>query len=297
MKTKRSLALLLAACFLITCIPLVRAAVPTADSIKLNKTAYTMEAGTNISLKASIGKNLKGNPIHWSSSNPSVATVSRKGKVTAIKKGKTKITAKVSGTNKKAVCKITVTAEKPVSISMEEAIKLGQKAAEQHYNHLMLTQAYSYDNDTAAGIHTGEDGKRQWWYVNFANKKNNYVSVLIHNGKVMAVTSFDNNANTGLIDDSAITLTSKKAVQKAKSLGLRGGNPKNPEEWVTGYNFKLSYASLAETPEERKIFLEVIGISPGGNFAHVDFDAVTGNLLLAEEKIEYPNGDTEWRKF
>lgn len=61
-------------------------------------------------------------------------------------------------------------------------------------------------------------------------------------------------------------------------------------------SFTISYASLAESPEERKIFLEVIGISPDGNFAHVDFDAVTGELLLAEEKIEYPNGDVEWKK-
>ena len=46
-----------------------------------------------------------------------------------------------------------------------------------------------------------------------------------------------------------------------------------------------------------RIFLEVIGISPNGNFAHVDFDAATGECVLAEEKIEYSNGDVEWVKF
>lgn len=296
MKTNRNLVLLLAVCLLLTRISPVLAAAPAANSMKLNKTAYTMEAGMSFSLRVSAGKKLKGKPIRWSSSNPSVAVVSQKGNVTAVKKGKAKIIAKVSGTDKKAVCKVTVTAEKTVNISMEKAIALGQKAAEKYYDGLRLTQAYSYDNDTDANIHTGEDGKRQWWYVNFANKKDNYVSVLIHNGKIMAVTHFDSNGNDGLIDYSTVTLTGREAVKKAKALGLRGGDPKNPEDWVTGYNFKLSYASLAESPEERKIFLEVIGISPDGNFAHVDFDAVTGELLLAEEKIEYPNGDVEWKK-
>lgn len=31
--------------------------------------------------------------------------------------------------------------------------------------------------------------------------------------------------------------------------------------------------------------------------AHVDFDATTGELLLAEEKIEHDNGDVEWKTF
>ena len=59
----------------------------------------------------------------------------------------------------------------------------------------------------------------------------------------------------------------------------------------------MSYGSLAESPDDIRIFLEVIGISPNGNFAHVDFDAATGECVLAEEKIEYSNGDVEWVKF
>lgn len=45
------------------------------------------------------------------------------------------------------------------------------------------------------------------------------------------------------------------------------------------------------------IFLEVIGISPNRNFAHIDFDANTEELLLKEEEIEYSNGDVEWKSF
>lgn len=66
---------------------------------------------------------------------------------------------------------------------------------------------------------------------------------------------------------------------------------------MSGYNFKMSYSSLADTPDDRRIFLEVIGISPDENFAHIDFDAVTEEVLLAQEKIEYQKGEVEWKEF
>ena len=40
-----------------------------------------------------------------------------------------------------------------------------------------------------------------------------------------------------------------------------------------------------------------VTISPNGNFAHIDFDAAAGELILAEEEIEYSNGDVEWKSF
>lgn len=184
-----------------------------------------------------------------------------------------------------------------IEISMEEAISMGIEEASKHYDNLQLTEVHSYDNDQNPEIFSGDDGKRQWWYVNFANEKQNYVSILICDGKIEAVEQFDSNGNSGLLDLEDINLTAEEAVQKAQKMGLRGGNPDNQEEWVTGYNFKMSYASLVDSPEDVNIFLEVIGISPNGNFAHIDFDAVTGEVILAEEEIEYSNGETEWKIF
>ena len=54
-------------------------------------------------------------------------------------------------------------------------------------------------------------------------------------------------------------------------------------------------ASLVKSPDDIRLFLELIGISPSGNFAHVDFDAKTGEVLLAEEKLEKSNGEVEWK--
>ena len=184
-----------------------------------------------------------------------------------------------------------------IEISMEEVISIGKDVAAKYYDDLQLTNVYSYDNDHDRSVMSGDNGKREWWYVNFANEKNNYVSIMIVDGEVEHVEHFDQNGNNRLIDMTDVNMTADEAVQKAKDYGLEGGNPDNESHWVSGYNFKLSYASLVSSPNDYRIFLEVIGISPNGNFAHIDFDAATGELILAEEEIEYSNGDVEWKSF
>ena len=184
-----------------------------------------------------------------------------------------------------------------IEISMEDVIAIGKDEADKYYDDLQLTNVYSYDNDHDRSVMSGDDGKREWWYVNFANEKNNYVSIMIVDGEVANVEHFDQNGNNRLIDMDDVYMTADEAVQKAKDYGLVGGDPDNESHWVSGYNFKLSYASLVSSPDDYRIFLEVIGISPNGNFAHIDFDATTGELILAEEEIEYSNGDVEWKSF
>lgn len=183
-----------------------------------------------------------------------------------------------------------------VEISMEDAISLGLEEASKYYDNLYLTEVHSYDNDEYIDQDAGENGKRQWWYVNFANEEKNYVSILICDGAIEVVEPFDSNGNTGLLNLSDVNLTAEDAVSKAKEMGLTGGNPENQRDWASGYNFKLSYGSLAKSSDDVRILLEVIGISPNGNFAHIDFDASTGEVLLAEEKIEHSNGESEWKE-
>ena len=72
--------------------------------VQLSKKTVTLEVGKKVTLKL---KNApKKKKITWSSNKKKVASVSRKGVVTAKKAGKANITAKVSG--KKYVCKVTV---------------------------------------------------------------------------------------------------------------------------------------------------------------------------------------------
>lgn len=93
--------------------------------ITLNKTSLSMQAGSKMTLKASLTpKNTTQRTITYKSSAPSVVKVSKQGVVTAVKKGSATITATVKGTSKKAVCKVTVTAKKKVSVT---AVKFAKK--------------------------------------------------------------------------------------------------------------------------------------------------------------------------
>lgn len=80
-----------------------------AKKIRLNKKKKTMRAGQTFKLKL---KNAKVKKVKWSSSKKKVATVSKKGRVKALKKGKVTITARYKG--KKYKCKITVKKAKSV---------------------------------------------------------------------------------------------------------------------------------------------------------------------------------------
>lgn len=105
LNNKKSLLLLIWILFISLLMPMgVHAA-----SVKLNKKSVTLEAGktTTLSVKGTKKK------VTWFSSNKKVVTVSKAGKLSAKKKGKATIWAKVK--NKKLKCKVTVKAARPLS--------------------------------------------------------------------------------------------------------------------------------------------------------------------------------------
>lgn len=75
-------------------------------SLKLNKKNASLNVGKTTTLKATVTP--KDSKVTWSTSNKSVATVTKKGVVKGVKAGTATITAK-AGT-KKATCKVTVKA-------------------------------------------------------------------------------------------------------------------------------------------------------------------------------------------
>lgn len=104
MKLKKRIRRMLSICImLVLCVQILA---PTsnvfASTVKLNKTKLTLNVGETATLKLTGTKKT----VTWSSSKKSVATVSKKGKVSAKKEGTATITAKVSG--KKYTCKVTV---------------------------------------------------------------------------------------------------------------------------------------------------------------------------------------------
>lgn len=78
--------------------------------LKIKASKKTVKAGKTLKLKAVITPSKKaGNKVYWKSSNEKVATVTQKGIVKGVKKGKVKITAvALDGSGKKVAVKITV---------------------------------------------------------------------------------------------------------------------------------------------------------------------------------------------
>ena len=85
--------------------------VPT--SVALNKTTLTLDIGKTSNLRATVyPSNASNKKCTWSSSNTSVATVDKNGKVTAKASGTATITVKTSN-GKTATCKVTVNLPTP----------------------------------------------------------------------------------------------------------------------------------------------------------------------------------------
>lgn len=77
-------------------------------SVKLNKSKITIYVKKSFQLKATVSpKNAVNKKVTWTTSNKKVAKVNKSGKVTGVKAGKAKITAKTKN-GKKAVCRVTV---------------------------------------------------------------------------------------------------------------------------------------------------------------------------------------------
>ncbi len=86
----------------------VSVTVPKAKKIKLNKTSLTINPGEKERLQYTILPDGAKTKVKFKSSRPKVASVSKKGVITAKKAGKTTIKA-VTSNGKKAVCSVVVT--------------------------------------------------------------------------------------------------------------------------------------------------------------------------------------------
>ena len=77
--------------------------------VTLNKTKASVNVGNSVNLVASVTPNEAGQGVIWKSSNTKVATVTAKGVVKGLKKGKATITAAAkNGSGASAVCTVSV---------------------------------------------------------------------------------------------------------------------------------------------------------------------------------------------
>ncbi len=87
---------------------------PTVKKPKLSKTSASLKAGKTLTLKVTNGK-VKS----WKSSKKSVVTVTKSGKLTALKKGSAKVTATLKD-GKKLTCNVKVTTSPTIKIGKKK---------------------------------------------------------------------------------------------------------------------------------------------------------------------------------
>lgn len=113
----------------------------SVTSVCLNKSKVTIKTGETCKLLATIFPTSASNKkISWESSNPSVATVSNKGLITAKNEGKATITVTTKEGKKTAKCKVTVKND----INWSSIIDLNINKNEANKEKKMAHNIYSY---------------------------------------------------------------------------------------------------------------------------------------------------------
>lgn len=163
-------------------------------------------------------------------------------------------------------------------ISIEKAASIGLNEAEKYYPEMKLVNIYSYPDDVYPDI-DGEDGKRSWWFVDCANEKNNFVSILIYNSKILDVEQWNSRENNGTFELDDMGISIEQSIKKAKDYGITGGNAKKNE--LAGYNFSLGYQQI---DDQKKLTLIISGTDVNsGKVARLSLDATNGEVLTHEE--------------
>ena len=102
------------------------------SGVKLNKNSLSLKIGSTVSLSATVNPSGANKKVTWTSSNPSVVTVSSTGKVTGIKAGTATITVTTVEGGYTAACRVTVAA-KTISASVNFYNKTGKQIDELYF--------------------------------------------------------------------------------------------------------------------------------------------------------------------
>lgn len=179
------------------------------------------------------------------------------------------------------------------AITMKEAVEIASKDAKKWSKDAKLIKIISTDAIDKPSIRSGELGKRNTWNLKFADTKSNFeYEIFVSNGEVVVQNQIEFGKKKQ-INDSDFILDSSEALAIAKEhKKLKPGL-----DWAIGYHFNLEYASYSDKLGKDYLIIQVIGLSPKGNFAHVDIDEITGEIISSSEKTYDNKGNPIWTDF
>ena len=264
-------------------------------SVSLDQTTLALEVGKSANLKATVlPENASNNKVTWEIDDATIASVSQLGKVTALKVGNAKITAKSqSNPEIKAECQLTVSEEggkygslnKPktvaeiLAIAAEECKADGDKTADVIYVKGKLSKAPTLfaDKGYSQGIYLKDqltDENELWVYsANHDALKTPYQNdeVILH-GYLMNYKGAIEVSNVTLADNS-------KVYPEIDSIVDRGTS-------TITYNVENGSVN-ADAPRSGKNLSEfTFSITPAANYK-VDRVAVNGEAVTAQADGSY----------
>lgn len=192
----------------------------TPSKVELNKSKLSLKVGATYTLKATVSpSNATSKALVWTSSNPKVATVSSKGKVTAKAKGTAKITCTTKSGEKVDTCKVTVSAKKITKLKLDKtSVKISCNSS------VKLKATVSPK---------GADKTKLKWTS--SNKK---VATVDKNGKVTAVGVGTAVITCKSTDGSSKKATCKIEVFKTNVIGIKLDTTKLLMDVGTTYQVK-----------------------------------------------------------
>lgn len=179
--------------------------------------------------------------------------------------------------------------------TMKEAISIAYTKVKELSPDAKLAKIISTDARVEPSAESGANGTRAVWNVTFTDTKSNAeYNIFVSCGKA-EVLEDKNKVVRKAISDSDIKIDSTDAIKIAKEQKeLKPGIPN--KDFAIGYHFNIYYAPLNGAASD-KLIMQVIGISPNGNFAHVNIDASNGNIIDSSEKTYDENGKAIWTPF
>ena len=270
----------------------------SAAGLRLNQSSVSMAYQNTITLRAT--KNNISGSVTWSSSRPSVATVSSRGKVTPKKVGITIIKAKAGSHT--ARCKVTVrpgkTGIQSISYSSGKVrLSWNKKSEAEHYRIYRSASkngTYRYIGKTSGTSHTDDSvssGKTYYYRLRAAGYQG---STLIKSAKS------DAKSVSTAIPVKKVTLNhdSLKLVC-AKSRTLKAAvTPKSASAQAVWKSSSTSIAAVSQSGKvtEKSVGAATVSVSAGAHKASCKVTVVPGTVKLTGVKSTGRRVQLNWKK-